>query len=214
MKQLAQKKVKLEAKQEEHHCQELEDIANMIRLESVQMTDASKSGHPTSCASLAELLACLFFSPQGMRLDVQQPNRYEAERLVLSKGHAAPALYSAWHLAGYLSKEEIMTLRQIDSRIEGHPMPNMPFVDVATGSLGQGLGVAAGLAYSHQYLDQNNHRSFAILGDGEAQEGSIWEAAHFAGHYKLRHLVAFLDCNRMGQSFLLGDNAPTYLKRF
>ncbi len=121
----------------------------MIRIDSIEMTNASKSGHPTSCASLADVMACLFFSPYGMKIDIADPSSYENERLVLSKGHAAPALYSAWSLAGYLPREEIMTLRQIDSRIEGHPMPNMPFVDVATGSLGQGLGVAAGMAYSH-----------------------------------------------------------------
>ena len=162
-------------------------------------------------------MSCLFFSEWGMKINYLNPGEYCNERLVLSKGHAAPILYSCWKQAGFLSKDQIMTLREIGSDIEGHPMPNMPFVDVATGSLGQGLGVACGIAYANKYLDlnaqgdkhNNNQLTYCIMGDGELAEGSVFEAANFASFYSLDNLVAIVDVNKLGQSTTLGDKSSS-----
>lgn len=122
------------------------------------------------------------------------------DRLVLSKGHAAPILYASLYRAKTLTEDQLMSLRLKDSIIEGHPVPKIPFVDVATGSLGQGLSVAAGMAYSSKYFDKINNRVFCVTGDGEMAEGSIWEACDFAQNYKLNNLTLFMDMNRLGQS--------------
>lgn len=132
----------------------------------------------------------------------EDPAYFLNDRLVLSKGHAAPILYAAWAHAGFVDRNKLKTLRQVNSDIEGHPipMPSMPFIDVATGSLGQGLGVACGMAYSSKYMDKLNNKYYCIVGDGESAEGSIWEAANFAVTYFLDNLIVFLDCNKFGQS--------------
>lgn len=162
------------------------------------MTKASNSGHPTSCASMAELMSVLFFDESGMHYDAKVPNNFTADRFVLSKGHAAPILYAAWAEAGYIKKEDLLNLRKFDSDLEGHPTPKLPYVDVATGSLGQGLGAACGMAYSSKFLDKLDNRYWVLCGDGETAEGSVWEAANFASHYKLDNLTCIIDVNRLG----------------
>lgn len=171
-----------------------------MRIDSINSVNVTKTGHPTSCSSIAELMAVLFFSDCGMDYDAADHARFDKDRLVLSKGHAAPILYSALAWAGMLPEEALLTLRLKGSLLEGHPVPHIPFVDVATGSLGQGLGVAAGMAYSSKYFDKLGNRFWTILGDAENMEGSVWEAAAFASYYKLDNMIAFLDCNRLGQS--------------
>lgn len=178
--------------------QALKDIANKLRIDSIVATNASKSGHPTSCASMAEIMSVLFF--HTMKYKVSAPRDPSADRFILSKGHAAPILYAAWAEAGLFPVEELKNLRKLDSDLEGHPTPRLNFVDVGTGSLGQGLAVAAGMAYVGKYFDQAPYRVYCLVGDGEAAEGSIWESLHFASHYKLDNLVVIFDVNRLGQS--------------
>ncbi|XP_053615953.1 transketolase-like protein 2 [Plodia interpunctella] len=178
--------------------QALKDIANKLRIDSIVATNASKSGHPTSCASMAEIMSVLFF--HTMRYKVSAPRDASADRFILSKGHAAPILYAAWAEAGLFPLDDLKNLRKLDSDLEGHPTPRLNFVDVGTGSLGQGLAVAAGMAYVGKYFDQAPYRVYCLVGDGEAAEGSIWESLHFASHYKLDNLVVIFDVNRLGQS--------------
>lgn len=178
--------------------QALKDIANKLRIDSIVATNASKSGHPTSCASMAEIMSVLFF--HTMKYKISAPKDPSADRFVLSKGHAAPILYAAWAEAGLFPVDELKNLRKLDSDLEGHPTPRLNFVDVGTGSLGQGLAVAAGMAYVGKYFDQTPYRVYCLVGDGEAAEGSIWESLHFASHYKLDNLVVIFDVNRLGQS--------------
>lgn len=178
--------------------QTLKDIANKMRIHSVNMTQASNSGHPTSSASAAELMSVLFFNE--MHYSTAEPRHVSSDRFVLSKGHACPILYAAWCEAGLLSEEHLLTLRKVDSILEGHPTPRQNYIDVATGSLGQGLSIAAGMAYCGKYFDKASYRVYCIMGDGESAEGSVWEAASFASYYKLDNLVAILDVNRLGQS--------------
>ncbi|KAG2455210.1 TKTL2 protein, partial [Polypterus senegalus] len=158
----------------------------------------SRSLHPTSCCSAAEIMSVLFFNTMKYKpLDPRNPSN---DRFVLSKGHAAPILYAAWSEAGFIKEVDLLNLRKIDSDLEGHPTPKLPFVDVATGSLGQGLGAACGMAYTGKYFDKASYRVYCLLGDGESSEGSVWEAMAFASHYKLDNLVAIFDVNRLGQS--------------
>jgi len=192
----------------------LEDCANRLRVTSIETTAQANSGHPTSSTSCAEIMATLFFAE--MRYDVQKPKDVNADRFVMSKGHACPILYAAWHEAGLLTHEQCMTLRQIDSDLEGHPTPRLNFIDVATGSLGQGLSLAAGLALAGKKLDKASYRTYCLMGDGETAEGSVWEAAAFASHNHLDNLLAIVDINRLGQSqeTQLGHDLRTYAKRF
>ncbi|XP_003745031.1 transketolase [Galendromus occidentalis] len=178
--------------------QVLNDVANRLRVLSIQSTNASNSGHPTTCASIAEVMSVLFFDE--MKQVLSDPRNASSDRLVLSKGHAAPILYAAWAVAGLFPEERLMDLRKIDCELEGHPTPKLEFVDVATGSLGQGLSCAAGMAYTAKHFDKLDYRVYCIMGDGEAAEGSVWEAMNFAQHYKLDNLVAIFDINRLGQS--------------
>lgn len=178
--------------------QRLQDLANRLRIDSVTSTQASKSGHPTSCASMAEIVSVLFFNV--MRYSTKAPKHPAHDRFVLSKGHAAPILYAAWAEAGLFPVEQLNDLRKLSSDLEGHPTPRLNFVDVATGSLGQGLNVAAGMAYVGKYIDQVPFRTYCLLGDGESAEGSVWEAFNFASLKKLDNLVAIIDVNRLGQS--------------
>ena len=194
------KRRKEEAKEDPRIVQ-LKDTATRLRIHSVEMTQASNSGHPTTCVSIAEIMAALFFSPSGMHYDPNTPSSFSNDRLVLSKGHAAPILYAAWAEAGYIDKKDLLNLRKIDSDLEGHPTGKLDFVDIATGSLGQGLSGACGLAYSMKYFEkQRNAHVFVVCGDGEMAEGSNWEALAFASHYKLDNLIAIVDVNRLGQS--------------
>jgi len=186
--------------QEQHS--ELQDLAHKLRIHAVKMTSASKSGHPTSCSSMAEIMSVLFY--RVMRYSVQEPRHPSNDRFILSKGHAAPILYAAWAEAGLFPVSDLTNLRKIDSDLEGHPTPRLNFIDVATGSLGQGLSVACGMAYAGKHFDKASYRTYCLMGDGESMEGNIWEALNFAGFYKLNNLCAIIDVNRLGQS----DPAP------
>jgi len=176
----------------------LSDIAHRLRIHSIEATNASNSGHPTSCSSIAELISVLFF--ETMKYTTAEPRHPASDRFVLSKGHAAPVLYAAWAEAGVVPVSELKNLRKIDNLLEGHPTPRLSFVDVATGSLGQGLSSAAGMAYVGKYFDKADFRVYCICGDGESAEGSVWEAMAFATQYKLDNLVNIIDVNRLGQS--------------
>jgi len=178
--------------------QVLKDLANQLRILSIKCTTAAGSGHPTSCCSMAELTSVLFF--QTMKYRVSAPKDASADRFVLSKGHCAPILYSAWCLAGLFPETELMKLRRIDNDLEGHPTPRLNFIDMATGSLGQGLSASCGMAYTGKYFDKASYRVFCLMGDGESAEGSVMEAANFASHYNLDNLVGMIDINRLGQS--------------
>ena len=175
----------------------LHNIATQLRIDSIRATTAAGSGHPTSSMSAAEIMACLFFAE--MNFDPQDPANPANDKFVLSKGHAAPVLYSTWAELGYISREHLLTLRRIDSDLEGHPTPILKFVSVPTGSLGQGICVALGMAIDAR-IDGSSYRSYALLGDGENAEGSVWEAAEVAAHRKVDNLCAIVDVNRLGQS--------------
>ncbi len=181
----------------------LRDRATRMRIHSVRSTTAAGSGHPTTCTSAAEIMAAHFF--HAMRYDPHDPASEANDVFILSKGHAAPVLYAAWSLAGFLPEGELMNLRKIDSDLEGHPPTTLPFVDVATGSLGQGLSVGVGMAHACR-LDDTDRRVWVLLGDGEIAEGAVWEAASMAANDGLGNLVATVDVNRLGQS------APTMLQ--
>src|SRR5215470_2752315 len=191
----------------------LTGIANQLRIHSIEATTAAGSGHPTSCCSAADLVAALFFG--HMRYDPKNPRFYNNDRFILSKGHAAPLLYAAWAEVGLIPTEELLKLRQLNSDLEGHPTPRLPFADVATGSLGQGLSVGVGMALCAR-LDNLDYRTYVLIGDGESAEGSIWEAANLAGVCNLNNLVAVVDVNRLGQSqeTAFGHNLAVYRKRF
>ena len=191
----------------------LRGIANQLRIHSIAATTAAGSGHPTSCCSAADLVAALFFG--HMRYDPKNPRYHNNDRLVLSKGHAAPLLYAAWAETGLFPVEDLLKLRQLDSDLEGHPTPRLPFVDVATGSLGQGLSIGVGMALCAR-LDQLDYRTYVLMGDGECAEGGVWEAVSLAGVNKLNNLVAVVDVNRLGQSepTAFGHNLDAYKKRF
>lgn len=183
---------------EQTKLQMLQDKANRLRIDSVRSTTEAGSGHPTSCASAAEIMSALFYSV--MRYDPRDPHRRDSDVFVLSKGHAAPILYAAWAEAGAFPCEKLLTLRNVDSDLEGHPTPRLPFVDVATGSLGQGLSVAAGIAINAKRFENSDQRVYVLLGDGESAEGSVWEAAQWATLHRLNNLCATIDINRLGQS--------------
>jgi len=191
----------------------LKGIANQLRIHSISATTAAGSGHPTSCCSAADVVAALFFG--HMRYDAKNPHYYNNDRFILSKGHAAPLLYAAWAETGLFPVSDLLKLRTFGSNLEGHPTPRLPFVDVATGSLGQGLSVGAGMALAAR-LDKLDYNTFVLLGDGELAEGSVWEAASFAGIYKLNNLIAIVDANRLGQSqaTAFGHNVGVYAERF
>src|SRR5476649_1674011 len=175
----------------------LKNIATTLRIDSVRSTTEAGSGHPTSCMSMAELTAALFFAE--MRFDPNDPKNPESDRFVLSKGHAAPILYAAWAEAGAFDRAKLMTLRQIGSDLEGHPTPRLPFVDVATGSLGQGICAAIGTALNARRI-ASDYRTYVVMGDGESAEGSVWEAADVAAIDTLDNLCGITDVNALGQS--------------
>lgn len=172
---------------------ELAVTANKIRKNALTAIYSAKSGHPGGSLSIADVLALLYF--EIMNIDPENPKATERDRFVLSKGHAAPALYSALALRGYFPTEDIPTFRHIGSYLQGHPdMNKVPGVDMSTGSLGQGVSAAGGMALAAK-LDNKNYRVYTILGDGELEEGQVWEQAMFAAHYKLDNLTAFIDFN-------------------
>jgi transketolase len=191
----------------------LKGIANQLRIHSITATTAAGSGHPTSCCSAADVVSALFFG--HMRYDAKNPHYYNNDRFILSKGHAAPLLYAAWAETGLFPVSELLKLRKFNCDLEGHPTPRLPFVDVATGSLGQGLSVGAGMALAAR-LDHLDYRTYVLLGDGEIAEGAVWEATSLAGIYKLNNLIAIVDANRLGQSqaTAFGHDIGVYAKRF
>ena len=171
----------------------LESIAKKLRMKVIEMLKESKSGHPGGSLSAAEILTVLFF--KEMKIDPDNPRWADRDRFVLSKGHAAPILYAALAEKGYFPEEEVNKLRKTGSMLQGHPeMNDTPGVDMTTGSLGQGLAAANGMALAGK-LDDKDYRVYAIIGDGETQEGIIWEAAMLSSHYKLDNLTVFLDYN-------------------
>src|ERR1043166_9189616 len=192
----------------------LEDKATRLRIDSVRATTEAASGHPTSCASAAEIVSVLFYSV--MRYDPHDPGNPDNDVFVLSKGHAAPVLYAAWAEAGAFSREKLLTLRRMDSDLEGHPTPRLPFVDVATGSLGQGLAVAVGMAVNAKQLERTDQRVYVVMGDGESAEGSVWEAAQWAALHNLNNLCLTIDINRLGQSepTMLQHHIEAYQERW
>ena len=172
---------------------ELAGRAKSIRRNIVRMVTEAKSGHPGGSLSATDIMSVLYFAE--MNVAPEKARDADRDRFVLSKGHAAPVLYATLAEKGFLPAEELLTLRKIDSRLQGHPeMKNIPGVDMSTGSLGQGLSAANGMALAGK-LDARDYRVFALLGDGELEEGQIWEAAMFAAHYKLDNLTAFVDFN-------------------
>lgn len=188
--------------------------ANNLRIHSLVSTSEAGSGHPTTCLSAADIVAALFF--HAMRYeprDAQHPNN---DRFILSKGHAAPLLYAAYAEAGIIENEALLTLRQIDSILEGHPTPRFDWTEVATGSLGQGLSLGLGMALNGKYLDKSDYRVYVLLGDGEIAEGSVWEAAALASHYNLNNLIGIVDVNALGQSqrTMYAFDIETYCHRF
>ena len=175
----------------------LKNLAAQLRIDSIRSTTEAGSGHPTSCLSAAEIVATLFFGE--MHFDPRDPRNPDNDRFVLSKGHAAPVLYAAWAAAGLFPREDLLNLRRIESDLEGHPTPRLSFVDVATGSLGQGICAAIGTALNARRIG-SKYRTYVLLGDGEMAEGSVWEAANVGVHYKLDNLCAVIDVNALGQS--------------
>jgi transketolase len=191
----------------------LKNIATRLRIDSLEATAAAGSGHPTTCFSAAELVAALFFAE--MRYDPTDPRHPLADRFVLSKGHAAPLLYAAWAEAGFIPRSELTELRDLTSDLEGHPTPRLPFVDVATGSLGQGLAAGIGIALNAARIGAD-YRTYVLLGDGETAEGAVWEAAALGEFYQLDSLCAIVDVNGLGQSreTQLGHDMDAHRRRW
>ena len=199
--------------QTESQVQHWTNLAQQLRVDSIRSTTAAGSGHPTSSMSAADLMAVLMNSYLRYDFaDYQNPNN---DHLIFSKGHASPLLYAMYKAAGAVEDEELLTLRKFGSRLEGHPTPLLPWVDVATGSLGQGLPIAVGVALAGKYLDKLPYKVWVLCGDSEMAEGSIWEGFDKASHYKLDNLIAIIDVNRLGQrgETDLGWNTEAYAAR-
>ena len=172
---------------------ELKKIANNVRIGIIEGVYSAGCGHPGGSLSIAEILTYLYF--EEMKTDPKNPNWNERDRFVLSKGHTAPALYATLAEKGFFPKEDLKTLRKIDSYLQGHPdMKGTPGVDMSTGSLGLGISCACGMALSAK-ISKDKYRVYTIIGDGESEEGQVWEAAMFASHYKLDNLCVFVDLN-------------------
>jgi transketolase len=172
---------------------DLRIIANQLRIDMIEALAAAGSGHPGGSLSATEIITVLYFDK--MHIDPHNPADPDRDRFVLSKGHAAPALYAALAERGFFPREELLRLRKLDSHLQGHPnMGDTPGVDMSTGSLGQGLSVANGMALAGR-LDHKDYWVYCIMGDGEIEEGQVWEAAMSAGHYHLDHVIAFVDHN-------------------
>jgi transketolase len=188
-------------------------MANRLRRHSLVSTTEAGSGHPTSCFSCADLVSTIFF--QFLRFDLTRPDHPANDRFVLSKGHAAPVLYAALAEGGAFPVEKLLTLRRIDSELEGHPTPRSPWVDVGTGSLGQGLAIGVGMALALRNSPAGN-RVYVLMGDGETAEGAVWEAAALAGFYGLDNLIGVVDVNGYGQSqdTMYGHDVNGYCDRF
>jgi len=193
--------------------QELSEKAKLVRKWCLISTTEAASGHPTSCLSAADVTTVLF--DKYFSYDIKDPHSLFNDRFVLSKGHASPLLYSLFGVAGAYPLEELKTLRKFGSRFEGHPTPKFVFSEAATGSLGQGLSVGAGLAVVGK-REGLPYKTYVLCGDGELAEGQVWEAANFASHFQLDNLIAILDINRLGQSqpTMFGHDVQKYVDRF
>src|SRR5947209_2420039 len=189
------------------------ELAQQLRVDSVRAAAAAGSGHPTSSMSAAELAAVLL--SDHLRYDFDDPENPANDHFVLSKGHASPLLYSMFKAAGAITDDELLTFRKFGSRLQGHPTPLIPWVDVATGSLGQGVAIGVGVAFAGKYLDKLPYRVWVVLGDSETAEGSVWEAFDKASHYHLDNYTAIIDVNRLGQTgeTELGWNLDAYKAR-
>src|SRR5918912_1617662 len=173
------------------------ELGQQLRVDSIRCAAAAKSGHPTSGMSAADLMAVLL--AKYLRYDFDRPKDPRNDRLIFSKGHASTLLYAMYRAAGVVDDEELLTYRQFGSRLEGHPTPRIPWVDVATGSLGQSLPYGVGMALAGKKLDRLPFRVWVLLGDSEMAEGSQWEGFEHAAYYELDNLVAIIDVNRLGQ---------------
>ncbi|MCJ7665557.1 MAG: transketolase [Actinobacteria bacterium] len=192
----------------------IEKLSKLIRYYILVSTTRAGSGHPTSSLSAVELMSTLFFGG-FFRFDPEHPDHINNDRLIFSKGHASPLLYSLWAAAGTISESKLLTLREFDSELEGHPTPRFKYAEAATGSLGQGLSIGLGMALSAKYIDKLSYRTYVLLGDSEMAEGSGWEAIQIASYYKLNNLIAILDVNRLGQrgETMLGRGTGKYEER-
>ena len=199
--------------QTESKVQQWTNLAQQLRVDSIRSSSAAGSGHPTSSMSAADLMAVLLTG--YLHYDFDDPQNPNNDHLIFSKGHASPLLYSLFKAAGAITDEELLTLRKFGSRLEGHPTPAIPWVDVATGSLGQGLPIGVGIALCGKYLDKLPYHIWVLCGDSEMAEGSMWEAFDHAGHYNLDNLIAIIDVNRLGQrgETELGWNTAAYEAR-
>ena len=199
---------------EQSKLNELKRHAAAVRLGVLDGTHAAASGHPGGSLSIADVVTYLYF--EEMNVDPKDPQNPNRDRLVLSKGHTAPALYAVLAEKGYFPKEDLLTLRQADSYLQGHPdMKHTPGVDMTTGSLGLGVSAACGMALAAK-IDKKDYRTYAIIGDGESEEGQVWEAAMFAAHYKLDNLCFILDLNGLQIDGKITDvmNPTPYDKKF
>src|SRR5436309_2530240 len=190
-----------------------QELAQQLRVDSIRSSTAAGSGHPTSSLSAADLMAVLI--SKYLRYDFAHPDDASNDHLIFSKGHASPLVYSIFKAAGAVSDQELLTFRRFGSRLQGHPTPAIPWVDVATGSLGQGLPIGVGVALAGKYLDKLPYRVWVLCGDSEMAEASIWEALDKAGHYQLSNLTAIWDINRLGQrgETEFGWNLDVYRRR-
>jgi transketolase len=177
--------------------EQLHELAQQLRVDSVRAAAAANSGHPTSSMSAADLMAVLL--TRYLRYDFSAPENAANDHLVFSKGHASPLLYALYKMAGAIDDEELLTFREFGSRLQGHPTPEIPWVDVATGSLGQGLPISVGIALAGKRLESADFRVWVLCGDSELAEGSMWEAFEHAGNARLDNMIAIVDVNRLGQ---------------
>lgn len=192
---------------------DLQKFAQQLRIDSIRCTTAAGSGHPSSSMSAADLLSVL--ATRYLRYDFDHPENPQNDHLIFSKGHAAPLLYAFYKGVGAITDAELLQVRKFGCRLQGHPTPIIPWVDVATGSLGQGLPIAVGICLAGQYLDKLPYKTWVLLGDSEMAEGSVWEGFALAAHYKLSNLIAIVDVNRMGQrgETAIGWNTKIYADR-
>lgn len=192
----------------------LQNLSKLIRYLILTSTTEAGSGHVTSSLSAADLMTVLFFGGL-LKYDLRNPKNPNNDRLIFSKGHASPLFYSLYAVSGAISQKELITFRRFDSRLEGHPTMNFPYTEAATGSLGQGLSIGAGMALNAKYLDKLPYKTYVLLGDSELTEGSVWEAMQIAAYYKLDNLIAIVDVNRLGQAnqTIYGHDVSSYEKR-
>jgi len=189
------------------------ELGQQLRVDSIRSSATTKSGHPTSSMSAADLIAVLL--AKHLRYDFDRPDNPTSDHLIFSKGHASPLLYAVYRAAGAISDEELLSFRLFGSKLEGHPTPILPWVDVATGSLGQGLPIGVGVALAGKQLDRLPYRVWVLCGDSEMAEGSMWEAFEHAAHAGLDNLTAIIDVNRLGQrgETMHGWDLDSYLDR-